>query len=142
MKEQKTYLQQRFEMKLNGPKPEAVKRQEKKEKGEFFATQIKNAPDRCEECGKSLVGTKIINPAAIVCHIVPKSTVPSVATHPDNRFFGCSSCHHSFDNKGASFIIKMKIFPILKERVAKFYHLIAPNEKRRVPECLRPDDKK
>jgi hypothetical protein len=141
MANNKPYWQQRQEMKLKGPKPEAVKRKEQTAKVAFFANGVLQAPKNCENCGNPLAGTKAINPAAIVAHILPKSKTsgcPSVALHPLNKWFACGDCHTDYDNKGAAFVQSMPIFSILKERVAQFYDEIEPNEKRKVPEYFRP----
>jgi len=135
------YWQQRQQLKLKGTTPEKVKREQKAAKGRFFVDQIKQAPKCCEECGKPLAGTIAINPAAIVAHIIPKSPTngcPSVATHPLNRWFGCGDCHTDYDNRGAKFVKAMKVFPMLKERVALFYDEIAPAERRKVPAYFVP----
>lgn len=140
-KEQIPYWQQRRELKLKGAKPEGVKKAEKKAKGVYFADQIAKAPSTCENCGKSLAGTKAINPAAIVAHILPKSEksgCPSVALHPQNRWYACIQCHTDYDTKGAEFVTKMPIFVTLKERVAKFWDEIERTERRRVPTYFRP----
>lgn len=129
-------------MKLTGAKPEGVKKQEKKAQGVYFADQVAKAPKCCENCGKSLAGTKAINPAAIVAHIVPKSEkqgCPSVALHPSNRWYACGDCHTNYDNKGAAFVQAMPIFPTLVERVKLFYDEIEPAERRRVPAYFRPN---
>lgn len=141
MAEKKPYWQQRLEMKLQGAKPAAVKRKEQTAKVAFFANGVLQAPKNCENCGNPLAGTKAINPAAIVAHILPKSKTsgcPSVALHPLNKWFACGDCHTDYDNKGAAYVQSMPIFSVLKERVALFYDEIEPNEKRKVPEYFRP----
>ncbi len=135
------YWKQRQEMKLKGPKPEAVKRQEKKAKIAFFANGVLQAPGNCENCGNPLGGTKSINPAAIVAHILPKSEksgCPSVALHPLNKWYACGDCHTDYDNKGAAYVKSMPIFPVLVARVALFYDEIEDKERRRVPVYFRP----
>lgn len=135
------YWQQRQQLKLQGPKPKGVERKEKAEKAQFFKDQLVNAPKYCENCKKPLAGTMAINPSAVVAHILPKnktSGCPSVATHPNNRWYACGDCHTDYDNKGADFVQTMPIFPELKVRVASFYHQIDPAERRRVPVYLRP----
>lgn len=138
------YWQQRRNMKL-GSKPTAREtREKKKAKGVYFANQIMQSPQFCENCGADLSGTKAINPAAIVAHIIEKnetSGCPSVALHPLNRWFACGDCHTHYDRKGADFVQKMPIFPELVERVKRFYFQIDPKERRRVPEYFRPHDK-
>lgn len=142
--ENKPYWMQRRDLKL-GKKSDAEKKkdekEEKKAKGVFFANQILKAPSRCEECNNSLAATKAINPTAIVAHIIAKSKTsgcPSVALHPLNKVYLCGDCHTDMDNKGAEHVQKMKVFPVMKERVAAFYDEIEPSERRRVPVYFRP----
>lgn len=138
------YWQQRQQMKLTSKPPASVNKAESNAIGAFFTEQIANAPAACEECGKSLAGTKAINPAAIVAHILPKSKkqgCPSVALHPLNKVFLCIECHTNFDTKGEKYVKKMRLFPVLKELVSKFYDEIAEKELRRVPEYFRPAGK-
>lgn len=133
------FWQQLRDKKLQGKTSMEEIRAGKAAKGTFFANQIANAPKCCENCGKPLTGTKSINAAAIVCHIIPKGKAgcPSVATHPMNRWFGCGDCHTDYDNKGAKFVQNMPIFETLRERVKVFYKKIAPAERRRVPLYFR-----
>jgi hypothetical protein len=137
----KPYWKQRQEMKLKGPKPASAKRTDDLKKGKFFADALKSAPSKCMECGDSLRGTMAINPAAIVAHILAKSKtngVPSMAIHPLNKVYLCGDCHTNMDNQGCSFIRKMKIYELMKGRVATMWPEIPKNEERKVPECLRP----
>jgi hypothetical protein len=117
---------------------EKVKKEVKKSLSVFYLEQIAKAPKLCEECGKGLRSSMCINPRAIICHILPKRTemFPSVATNSDNVFFGCNDCHHAFDNKGEDFIVKMKIYPILLERVAKLLPFMPDKELNKIPEYL------
>jgi 5-methylcytosine-specific restriction endonuclease McrA len=141
MSKPKNYLEQRREMKLKGKKPASVERHEKIVKGQFFADAIKAAPDRCQNCNNTLNGTKAINPAAIVAHIIPKSKTngcPSVAAHPLNKVYLCGDCHTNMDNQGCDFITEMKIYDLMKRRVVLMWGEIPANERRRVPECLKP----
>lgn len=139
----KSYLEQRREMKLNGKKPEQVKRLEKLEKAKFFQDSIKQAPRKCQECGNSLAATIAINAAAIVAHILPKRKnggCPSVANHPLNKVYLCGDCHTNMDNKGARFVTKMKLFAFMKDCVAKMWAVIAPEEQKNVPEYFKPSE--
>jgi 5-methylcytosine-specific restriction endonuclease McrA len=140
-KEQLPYWQQRQALKLGGPPPKKVEREKKQEKKEFFRDQLAKAKGQCENCGASVLGTVAINPAAIVAHILPKSGksgLPSVATNPLNVWIACGDCHTNYDTKGAAYVQNMPIFEELKKRVAKFYHKIAADERRRVPVYFRP----
>lgn len=141
MSKQIPYWKQRQEMKLKGPKPAKVEHAEKVEKAKFFADALKEAPARCMECGKSLAGSQLINPTSIVAHILPKSQkqgVPSMATNPLNKVYLDIDCHTDMDKKGCDHIRKMKLYPLMKERVRLMWPDIPANERRRVPECLRP----
>jgi hypothetical protein len=117
---------------------EKAKKETKKSLTVFYTEMIVKAPKVCEECGKPLKPSMIINPRSIVAHILPKrgNLFPSVATNPDNVFYGCNDCHHDFDNKGEEFIVKMKIYPILKERVSKLIPLMPDRELHKIPEYL------
>lgn len=139
--ENKPFWQQLRDKKLGGNLSPADEKKAKKSKGEFFKDQIAHGPKCCENCGGSLAGTKAINPAAIVAHILPKNPktgFPSVAENFNNIWFACGECHTNYDNMGTAFVKKMKVFPLLVERVARFYDQIDPAERRRVPEYFRP----
>lgn len=104
---------------------------------------IKAAPAKCQETGKPLAGTMAINPAAVVCHILPKRStkqggVPSMATNPLNIIYLEGDTHTNMDNKGCDFIKKMKLFPVMRRRVALMWPHIPDDEKKNVPECLAP----
>jgi hypothetical protein len=135
------YWQQRQKIKLGIKPTDQEAKADKAAKGVYFANQILTAPKCCENCGADLAGTKAINPAAIVAHILPKnkkSGCPSVALHPMNKVYLCGDCHTNMDTKGAAFVKKMKVFPLMVQRVAAFYSEIALPELRRVPEYFRP----
>jgi uncharacterized protein with PIN domain len=145
----KPYWMQRRDMKLGGASPagkSAVKKQAekatkvvKKDLSAWFEEQLSAAPERCEECGAKLAESMGINPRTIVCHIVPKNKnfgVPEVATHEDNRFYGCYKCHQVYDTGGEK-AAAMKILPLLKSRLSNFIHLIPADKLRRVPKFLQ-----
>jgi len=100
----------------------------------FFASQIPEIPNDCENCGGSLKWQKQNNFKSIIAHILPKRPVggfPSVATHPKNRMFLCLECHGNMDNKGKEWVQKMNCFDLMIERLKEFVHLI--KEKRELP---------
>ncbi len=131
-----------YRSKVNSKKPKAVQKAlNNKELGIYFANQILVSPKSCEECGASLASLKAFLPSAIVAHILPKRDrygFPSVATHPQNRWFACGDCHTDYDNKGIEFASRMKIVPVLRERVAAFWNDLTTAEQRRVPDFLKP----
>ena len=66
-----------------------------------------------------------------VCHIVPKSLVPSVAMNENNWVELCWLHHQEFDNtfdRAAA----MMCFPEVKQKFQLFKHLIPANELRKV----------
>lgn len=74
-----------------------------------------------------------------ICHIVPKSLVPSVSTHPHNCIELCWQHHSEFD---ATFdkASKMQCFAETKRRFELFKHLIPADEMRKInPHLMHPD---
>ena len=102
----------------------------------FFASQLPEIPEKCEECSSSLKWQKMNNFKSIIAHILPKRKVggfPSVATHPKNRMFLCLDCHANMDNKGSDFVKNMKCFDLICERFFEFEHLLSEADKQRLP---------
>ena len=100
----------------------------------FFASQIPEIPNDCENCEGSLKWQKQNRFKSIIAHILPKRKdggFPSVATHPKNRMFLCSDCHANMDNKGKEWVQQMNCFPLMIERLREFVHLV--KEKRELP---------
>lgn len=109
----------------------ANKNKTAKEMNLFFASQIPDIPNFCENCGDSLRWQKQNNFKSIIAHILPKRKVggfPSVATNPNNRVFLCLICHHNMDDLGKDFVLKMNCFDLIIERLRKFVHLIKENK--------------
>ena len=117
------------------------KRKSKSENNIFFASQIIQIPNNCENCGKDIRYQKQINARALVAHILPKRKTggfPSVATHPKNRVFLCfDECHPNFDNKGSEYAEKMPALPIMRERYNEFKECLTESERARVPKYLK-----
>lgn len=110
-----------------GKKHNVAKREKKQELNVFFASQILEIPACCEECGDDIRYWRDKNPRMLVAHILPKRKsggFPSVATHPLNRVFLCPNCHTNMDNKGKDFVEKMKVYPIMIERLQSFYDAV------------------
>lgn len=137
----KSYLEQRREMKLKGKRSAAEQKQEDRNRADFFKQQISQAPACCENCKKSLRASMAINPASIIAHIVPKRTnygCPSVETHPLNRWYGCIDCHTKYDTnfEDPKVICKMPVYKTVVQRLKQFIDQIAPAELKNVPEYL------
>lgn len=120
--------------KNNGKKAEKLKTA--KEMNIFFASQLLEVPDFCENCGGSLRWQKMNNKKSIVAHLIPKREVggfPKVATHPQNKVFLCLQCHGNMDNKGEDFTPKMNCFELICERFMEFENLLSESDKQRLP---------
>lgn len=102
----------------------------------FFDEQTMIIPARCENCGGRIVFTAA-GKRSHVCHIIPKRDFESVMVHPLNRWFGCLTCHHDYDDKGWSHAVTMPVWPTCVERFQKFMHLIADVELRKLPDAFR-----
>ena len=132
------YKEHRY--KINSSKKSNIEKKEvKKELNIFFANQLKDNPEFCEECGVSLRASKAINPRSVIAHILPKrkSCFPSVATHSDNRLFLCVNCHSDYDNKGWGYIAQMKVFSLAKERLSLFVDKLTEYEREKLPEIFK-----
>lgn len=70
-----------------------------------------------------------------IAHVLPKSIFPSVAIHPDNWLELSIDAHTKYDRSWDD-ASKMRCFAAAKEKFAKFESLIAPDERRRIPECF------
>lgn len=103
----------------------------------FFEDALLHAPFHCENCGVDLRESVMINPRCIVCHILPKKKgiggFPSVAANQINKFYGCNSCHKGYDEQGESFILKMHLLPVIKERVQLLLPHLTEGEINRLP---------
>ncbi|HYH13680.1 MAG TPA: hypothetical protein VD794_00575 [Flavisolibacter sp.] len=155
MSENKPYWQQRREQKL-GIKPDlkaiAETPQKAKEQSlkEFYQEMYDKRPARCMESGKLLKEIKSADPKAktiskmaIVAHILPKRAnfgVPSMAKNPLNIVYLEHNVHTNMDQKGAAFVTKMKIFPLMKERVAMMWKDIPVHERKNVPDYFKPEN--
>lgn len=130
-------------LKKQSDKAKSKEKESKSEKealNKFFEDALLYAPFHCENCGADL-RESFLRDRAIVCHLLPKkSTIggfPSVATNPNNKFYGCNSCHHGYDNIGSSFILKMPLLPTIKQRVSLLIPFLSTEEVNKIPEYLK-----
>lgn len=113
----------------------AAKKQPIEGLGQWFRDRREEMTGACMETG---VKTAKFNDSFFVfsiAHILPKEHFRSVATHPLNWIELSIESHTLFDRNWAT-AAKMKCFAIAKERFKKFEHLIAPEERKRIPECF------
>lgn len=135
------YMEQRFQQKMGYNTQKKPGQKKEQGRGNWFKKMWQKAPRLCMECEKPTIGTMLINPAAVVAHILPKRPdggCPSVQYEEDNVVFLCGDCHTNMDNLGADYVKKMKIYPLLKQRVTMLWDRIARSEQKNVPDHLRP----
>lgn len=126
--------------KINSSKKQNLEKKEvKKELSVFFANQLLQNPNNCENCGVNLRESKIINPRTIVAHILPKNEkgFPSVRSHPQNRLFLCKDCHGNYDNKGWDYVATMKVFKLAKKRLSLFVDCLTEFEREKLPKIFK-----
>lgn len=135
---QSHYWRHRSKVSAEKPRNQA-KNEENKVLGTYFANEVLQMPRCCEECDAVLPTSVAWMRRATVAHILKKRSdygFPSVAIHPLNKMFLCIDCHTNFDNLGDVFILKMKMLPEIKSRVAQLLPLLTPGELNKVPEYL------
>lgn len=104
----------------------------------WFAKKMKESEPVCENCGCKINKYNQAEWHGSQGHILPKAHFESVKTHPDNHVVLCrygNFCHAKFDSSWST-AEKMPVFRIVKERFKLFESLIAPDERRRIPECF------
>jgi|ERR1700761_5593607 len=98
----------------------AEEKKVKDDLNEFYRLAAFDAPLYCQECGEPLDCYNEWDLRCCTAHILPKSKnnsgFPSIACHPINKLFlgkkNCY-CHDQYDQKGAEFRSKMKIYPVV-----------------------------
>lgn len=147
-KDTRPYWQQRRDLKNKAPhgkgEKEKEKKDDKKQKADWFGAQTVQAPSKCENCKNSLKSTISFHPRGHIAHIVKKTKqggCPSVATHPMNRWFGCISCHTGYDkamDEGDYYeVIQMAVWPLIVERFKQVFPHIVATEIKNVPKVLK-----
>lgn len=128
-------------------KPKALteaKKSFKQELNVFFASQILQIPERCENCNEKLNAYSSFAKRSVTAHILGKgqNDFPMVATHPLNRMFlGCGlfsdcSCHSLWDLSDAETRKQMKCYPIALERLEAFKRLIPARKQAKAEKYL------
>lgn len=102
----------------------------------WYKSQMKRM-NVCEETGMKLE-CKIYRYAIMsICHLLPKATCPSVATHPSNKIFLLPDLHHKWDNSSWEERETWGIWPTVEERLIHVWECLALEERRFFPEKLR-----
>lgn len=128
-------------------KPKALteaKKSFKQELNVFYASQILQIPERCENCNEKLNAYSSFAKRSVTAHILGKgqNDFPMVATHPMNRMFlGCGlfsdcSCHSLWDLSDAETRKQMKCYPIALERLEAFKSLIPARKQAKAEKYL------
>lgn len=121
-----------------------LKRSPELKLNEFMEAMAACAPQTCMESGEPLVIK--VNAFEVICHILAKREtggVPSQAQNPINIVYVNVDIHNKMDkdlgpkSKG-NYVRTMKIFPLLKERVKMMWNAIPEDERKSIPEFLRP----
>lgn len=97
----------------------------------WFKERRKEMVGVCTECGKTTSKNNDKYYKWSICHIVPKSLIPSVATNEYNWIELCQQHHQEFDNtfdRAAA----MMCFGEVKMKFQIFQKLIPPQELRKV----------
>lgn len=105
----------------------------------WFKYHMKHSPMVCENCGQSLKHYNEKEWHGSQDHIIEKSKkngCPSVAAVLENHCVLGFFCCHSQKHTSHLNLSKMKIFPVLKGRFKKFEHLIAQDERRKIPDIF------
>ncbi len=117
--------------------PKSAKDVQAQTMGTYFANQAHKMPKYCEETGQLLPTFPAWLKLSCMAHILKKRKgfgFESVATHPLNMCFVMPDIHTNIDNLGEEYIVKLKIYPILKERVRQLLPLLTEKELNKVPQ--------
>lgn len=108
----------------------------------WYKKRQKQLEGQCARCGFVYDKKNLQYAIHAIAHILPKAKFPSVATHPLNwvELPSACGCHNYMDNLASweEIIADPKIGKIITERFSHVELCIAPEEKHRIPEALRP----
>ena len=90
----------------------------------------------CEATGIK-VENKIYRYAIMsICHILPKSTCKSVATHPQNYVILLPDLHTKFDAMSWTEREKLACWEVIRDRLVMVYPDLDPSERRHFPDSV------
>ena len=108
------------------------------ELNKWFSDRAKELKGFCANCGGKTTKGNLKYERYSICHILEKSKVKSVATHPLNFielcYFG-NSCHTNMDNKTLE-MQDMKCWKEIQFRFEKMYPSISKEEYQFIPDVL------
>lgn len=85
----------------------------------WYEDKIRQLKFRCENCGDRIIQDKKYD-HWIVCHVLSKAIFKSIATHDDNWWEGCNTCHTLYDNfldQKDERLMHMRIYPVIIEKI-------------------------
>ncbi len=102
----------------------------------WFEEKMKTSEPRCENCGQKINKANIRVWRGSQHHILEKSLFPSISAHPLNHgVLGMYCCHGQWHTSWEN-AQKMPFFKIALERFMAFEKDIAPEERRKIPQCF------
>lgn len=103
----------------------------------WYKARMKMMTGYCNETGLK-TETKIYKYAiASICHLLPKSTCPSVKTHPLNFIELNCDFHTKFDAMSWEEKEKLGCWPIIHDRLISVWCDLAPEERKYFPDSVR-----
>lgn len=124
-KSEKKIAEEKLEKeKLGGEDTELVK---------WYRARQKQLVGRCAETGLVVETKNFKYAVASICHLLPKSTCPSVATHPLNWIELNIDFHFKFDAMSWHEKEKLGCWPIIRDRLIMVYPDLDPAEHRFFP---------
>lgn len=109
------------------------------EQEQWYKDRNKEMTGKCVECGGKSTKGHFKYWKYSICHILPKSIFPSIATHPLNFIELCyfeNSHHSNMDNNGYEYVKENmpKSWKIIVDRFREMFPLI--KEKSKIPDIL------
>lgn len=104
---------------------------------EWYKSRIKEMRGSCLESMRKTNTVVYKYAICSICHILPKSLCPSVATHPLNWIELHPDVHSKFDNMGWDSKRKMNIWATIFERLKILAPLLSDNEIKYLPDELK-----
>jgi hypothetical protein len=104
----------------------------------WFEERRRDCDGKCHHCGGKSCKDDDKYFKFSICHILPKSLFPSVATHPSNFIELCfweKNCHGNMDNNILD-MTEMNCFDEIIQKFQAMYPFIDKKERRRIPSVL------
>lgn len=139
------YMQRRQRVAQGLAVNETKKAKKKEEPGiisldEWFIERRKELTGKCAHCGGQSCKHDNMYFKHSIAHILPKrpGMFPSIQTHPDNFIELCfwgNNCHGNYDS-GMLDLMALNCFDQVIEKFLRMYLVIAPKERRNIPDVL------